>query len=682
MLDDIDFDFDFEEKTDRKESKFDTLNKVEIETDTEKDKERDTLGKDESKKEEKVTNKNILKIEDAMGVSFSEEQKDIIQHTGSPLGVVSGAGSGKTTVLVSKMVYRELEHNIKPLNMLAITFTADATVDMKEKYKEVRRKTKLKRRGMATFKTFHALFLMLLTSMDEYKNMKVVNGNEYKYLLAKYVKGSDEEDKQSVIEQMFSYRGAVINRGISTDGIENAEVFMSETVNFKIDNYKEIMKKYNDLKTLDGVIDFDDMQTLLYDEIVNKENKEPVKSFRRVWGNGDVYIDEYQDISKVQRDIMDKLIKNFNRLTVIGDDDQSIYSFRGSDPKYILDFPFTYSRAELKYLSTNYRCGSNILNAVKPVIENNKNRMEKDIKAFNEGGEVKLIKTKGNNAPLIDEIKYELEGLDTSLYEFIAVLVRNNSQRMVLADELLENDVAVNIKNTKFSLQENKFYNTLLDIIEMIKEEDNKMFVTHCRKLFPHIRKTKIDFYLYSDENWYEDLVEKNKYNVRSTDISLIKKIKETNNMFNAFVGVWKLVRLYYKNLGDRGFGSFKRVEDIMRYVLKISKNFKINDYMEKEEKKYAKLRLWCGSSEALEISTIHSVKGLEYDTVFFVGVDNDIIPNESRYDDMMQKRKFNNANNYIEEERRLFYVAWTRAIHKLVVTYDAEKPSRFISEL
>src|SRR5699024_6733248 len=125
MLDDIDFDFDFEEKTDRKESKFDTLNKVEIETDTEKDKERDTLGKDESKKEEKVTNKNILKIEDAMGVSFSEEQKDIIQHTGSPLGVVSGAGSGKTTVLVSKMVYRELEHNIKPLNMLAITFTAD-----------------------------------------------------------------------------------------------------------------------------------------------------------------------------------------------------------------------------------------------------------------------------------------------------------------------------------------------------------------------------------------------------------------------------------------------------------------------------------------------------------------------------------------------------------------------------
>jgi len=682
MLDDIDFDFDFEEKTDRKESKFDTLNKVEIETDTEKDKERDTLGKDESKKEEKVTNKNILKIEDAMGVSFSEEQKDIIQHTGSPLGVVSGAGSGKTTVLVSKMVYRELEHNIKPLNMLAITFTADATVDMKEKYKEVRRKTKLKRRGMATFKTFHALFLMLLTSMDEYKNMKVVNGNEYKYLLAKYVKGSDEEDKQSVIEQMFSYRGAVINRGISTDGIENAEVFMSETVNFKIDNYKEIMKKYNDLKTLDGVIDFDDMQTLLYDEIVNKENKEPVKSFRRVWGNGDVYIDEYQDISKVQRDIMDKLIKNFNRLTVIGDDDQSIYSFRGSDPKYILDFPFTYSRAELKYLSTNYRCGSNILNAVKPVIENNKNRMEKDIKAFNEGGEVKLIKTKGNNAPLIDEIKYELEGLDTSLYEFIAVLVRNNSQRMVLADELLENDVAVNIKNTKFSLQENKFYNTLLDIIEMIKEEDNKLFVTHCRKLFPHIRKTKIDFYLYSDENWYEDLVEENKYNVRSTDISLIKKIKETNNMFNAFVGVWKLVRLYYKNLGDRGFGSFKRVEDIMRYVLKISKNFKINDYMEKEEKKYAKLRLWCGSSEALEISTIHSVKGLEYDTVFFVGVDNDIIPNESRYDDMMQKRKFNNANNYIEEERRLFYVAWTRAIHKLVVTYDAEKPSRFISEL
>src|SRR5699024_6557252 len=119
-----------------------------------------------------------------------------------------------------------------------------------------------------------------------------------------------------------------------------------------------------------------------------------------------------------------------------------------------------------------------------------------------------------------------------------------------------------------------------------------------------------------------------------------------------------------------------------MSYVLKISKNYRIKHYMQEENKKYENWLLWCGYSVTLEISTIYSVKGLEYDTVFFVGVDNDIIPNESRYDDMMQKRKFNNANNYIEEERRLFYVAWTRAIHKLVVTYDAEKPSRFISEL
>src|SRR5699024_12082235 len=121
------------------------------------------------------------------------------------------------------------------------------------------------------------------------------------------------------------------------------------------------MQRYQEYKDIDGVIDFDDMQTLLYNEIVEEGNKEPVKAFQRVWGEGDIYIDEYQDISKIQRDVMDELVKDFNRLSVIGDDYQAIYSFRGSDPKYILDFKYTYHNAEVKYLSTNYRCAENIL---------------------------------------------------------------------------------------------------------------------------------------------------------------------------------------------------------------------------------------------------------------------------------------------------------------------------------
>src|SRR5699024_10092414 len=145
-------------------------------------------------------------------------------------------------------------------------------------------------------------------------------------------------------------------------------------------------------------------------------NEEPVKAFRRVWGEGDVYIDEYQDISKIQRDVMDKLVKDFKRISVIGDDDQAIDPFRGSDPKYILDFQYTSDNAKVKYLSTNYRCTSNILDKVIQFIKNNENEMDKDIKAFKEGGEVKFIETGKSNEPVIQELLDELDGLDTRAY--------------------------------------------------------------------------------------------------------------------------------------------------------------------------------------------------------------------------------------------------------------------------
>src|SRR5699024_5085890 len=504
VKDNIDLDFDFEEV--EKESKFDDIyyrkeTDIEKNIDVDMDFDDDIEGEsekpytEEKEEDEKPVNKNIEKMEDALEVEFSDEQKDIIEHDGSPLGVVSCAGSGKTTVLVSRMVYREMEYNIKPLNMLAITFNADAAQDMSKKYRYVRRKTGIKKRGKATFKTFHALFLMLLKSMDEYKDMNVVNSSSYKYVLSKYVTGSEVEDKPSVVEKMLGYRGAIINRGLSKDGIENAESFLSKDVQFNLENYKDIMNRLQEYKDIDGVIDFDDMQTLLYKEIVEEGNEEPVKAFRRVWGEGDVYIDEYQDISKIQRDVMDKLVKDFKRLSVIGDDDQAIYSFRGSDPKYILDFQYTYDNAKVKYLSTNNRCSSNILDKVIPFINNNENRMDKEIKEFTEGGEVKFIETDKSNEMVIQELLDELDGLDTRAYEFICLLVRNNAQRMLLTDELIEKNVPVNIKSTKFSLQENKFYQTMFDIIDMIKEQDNKLFVKHFKKILPHVKKSKVDFY-------------------------------------------------------------------------------------------------------------------------------------------------------------------------------------------
>src|SRR5699024_1032066 len=134
------------------------------------------------------------------------------------------------------------------------------------------------------------------------------------------------------------------------------------------------------------------------------------------------------------------------------------------DPTYILDFKFTYSNASIKYLSTNYRCKSEIVNAVKPVIELNNRRMKKNIEASEEGGHIEYIKSEGNMGGLIEELLEELEYTPSGFYDEIALLVRNNSQRMLLADELLEKDVPINIVNVKYSLQENSFYKTIFEV--------------------------------------------------------------------------------------------------------------------------------------------------------------------------------------------------------------------------
>lgn len=676
-----DFDFDFDSS--EKKSKFGKLlKKQKTKRDVNKNSTIEIKGREEKRKSKKVSNETVNKIEKALGVEFSEEQLDVIKHVGSPLSVVSCAGSGKSTVLVAKMLYREMEYGVKPLNMLAITFNADAKADIEVKHAKARRKCKLTRRGKATFKTFHALFLMLLKCMDKYEDVDVENSTKYMYMLSKYVKGADDDDKPNVVEQMFGYRSTIINYGISTDGIENAESMYTDQHNFDLDNYLYIMEEYNSVKELEGVIDFEDMQTLLYKEIVEEGNKEPLKAFQRVWGDGDVYMDEYQDISKIQRDIMDNLIVDFKRLMVIGDDDQSIYSWRGSDPTYILDFKYTYSNASIKYLSTNYRCKSEIVGAVRPVIERNERRMKKNIEANEKGGHIEYIKSTGNLGGLIDELLEELEYTPSGFYEEIALLVRNNSQRMLLADELLEKNVPINIVNIKFSLQENSFYKTLIEVIQMIKNEDNKLFVKHFNKMFKHLNRYKVEHYLYEDVSWYVDITERMFYNIREHDIDMLEVIKGTNSMYNAFVCAWKLLKGHYKMLGDKGYGSFDKTQTIMKHILKHSKGMKIREFLDREKRKHSKLRLFCDSDEALSINTIHSVKGLEFESVYMIGMNNDILPDMDRYHSLIDKRGFEYAEEYLEEERRLFYVGWTRAAERLVVEYDSNNPSMFLKEV
>lgn len=863
-----------EEKEIKEKSKVEKIEEMEIEDELEEYIE-------ETEKIEQETSKGtkeLNRIKDVMGLDFNKEQEEIITHSNKPLVVLSGAGSGKTTVLVSKMLYREIKDNIKPINMLAITFSKRATDEMQDRYFQARRKMNLKKVALPTFKTFHSLFKMLLSVIDGYKHVKVVSYTNYLYELSKYVKMVDEKQKSVVLESMFNYQSYLINHGLSLDGIENAGVKLKEEHNFNLENYKTIVSKYLELKEEDGAIDFNDMQAILYKEIVENKNKKPIDAFRRVWGDGDVYVDEYQDVCNIQIKIMDALIKDFNRFTVIGDDDQcwhedslvkttegtvkmkdikvgdkvetmqkgkvkylevthktdvmeketvtiktelgkeitvtydhkcfvyngsietqgkerfilhmnqkkhgvlvydfekgnifpynrykdaykyvtstgesykeiydymglyisvmpaeqikeghhvpivingeqrldkvisvsplsekkkvyhlevaetgilvadgvithnSIYSFRGSNPQFIRDFPFIYENSERKYLSINYRCKENILNPILSSINKNENRVPKNIKAFNSGGEVEIIDTSENDEMYINAVIDELgDDIEEAILDDIAILVRHNSQRMLLSDKLIETGVPINIVNRQFSLQKNKVYNKILDVIYMIKEQDFKLFSQLSRTIFPHIHKKVIQKYQYSHENWYNDLVLENHYAVPNETINSIREIEKTNNMYNLVGYAWKLLRDDYRRMAKAGFGNMETTQEIVKHMLNISKGLTKTEFLELEKKKEMRIDLWEGSDEALRIDTIHSVKGLEFGTVFIYGVDDTVIPNEKYIEGLLRKGSKKDVEEYIEEERRLFYVAWTRAKDRLVVGYNKNRPSRFMSEV
>lgn len=276
----------------------------------------------ESKEEEaaeiKQENEALGRIEKAMGVEFSDEQRTVIQHSGKPLNVISCAGSGKTTVLVAKMMYRELVGGITPVNMLGITFSSAATSEIEQRYRGTRKKLRLRNTSMPTFKTFHSLFLMILRSIKGYKNHTVVSEGKYMFQLMKMVRSDGARDNHEIYTNIMSHRSSMINHGYSVDGIEGA---IFEDVQFNVDNYNAIITKYNEMKEQDKVLDFDDMLVFLYKELIENECEEARESFRRVFH--DIYIDEYQDISKVQLDIIDNLIGDESKLVAIGDDDQS-----------------------------------------------------------------------------------------------------------------------------------------------------------------------------------------------------------------------------------------------------------------------------------------------------------------------------------------------------------------------
>ena len=654
-------------------------------------------------------NGGLKKVEETMGKSFSDEQKKVITHYGKPLNVIACAGAGKTTVSIAHMLMLEMVHGVKPYNILSITFSKKASDEISTRYLNSRSKFG-DIRYKPTFKTFHALFLMLLKTLPEYRDYQVADANEFKYGLFKDIKSNGLRDKNDVFTHYLNVRSAVINKGLSKDGVQSIDKYINfDKLGFDLSNYTLVMTKYKEQKQMKRVFDFEDMQVLLLEALENGE-PELVEKFQKAYSH--IILDEYQDISPIQDSILNLLLspKQVKGLMAIGDDDQSIYGFRGSEPKYIIDFIYNYVNAKRYYLSTNYRCKSNILDEIKPSISKNTRRVDKPLTTFKEGGKVRYLdisdKTQKNH--FLDELKADLNGGD-SLSD-TAVLVRFNNQRVLLADELAEDGIPVDISSEKYLLSNTSVYKNIMSVIKMVQEGNGFLFKKNHFKIARHLSTDVVDLYVnFPEKDWYADAIA-GRLNFHDKALANFKAIHGTNSMYELILGAWKILLPNYREMSKKGFINLDNAVNIVHYMLNLcvlddGTSIDLTTFEKAETYKKDMLVSFIGEKDAFKIFTMHSVKGLEFKKVYLYGLTEKMVSkevlrghaNEFELDkigelgltDEFQEMEVMEAMNQIfdysvslEEERRVFYVACTRAEEELILCYDSSAPLALLDEM
>lgn len=585
-------------------------------------------------------------------MNFTNEQIDAINHFKGPALVLAVPGSGKTTVILNRIINLIENHDVLPKNILSITFSKSQGMDMERRFL----KSFPKLKGQITFKTIHAFCYEIVKNYMKIKNIKktLIEGDEKinkSTLLKKYFFSMYEQKiLDDVIKDFFSLYDFTKNKMIDFEDYVRKNKFISNRLLLL-----KLYKAYENLKLEYNFIDFND---LLY--LANKyisEDKNLLSSIKKRYKFFSV--DEAQDTSMLQFEIIKKIVYPENNLFVVADDDQSIYSFRGAEPKNLLEFKKFYKDSKIFIMNHNFRSTKNIIEISNKLISKNKNRYQKNpICTCSENSKIMLFRVKNAHIQmrklleLIKQLKKD---------ESVGILYRNNISSIYVANYFLENDVDFFVKENGFDFYLNKILLDINNILQFSQNQtDLEIFKRIYFKLNAYIKKDFISKLKYKsyDENILDALLDLDDLNS-----FYLKKFNALRNNFKML----KKLSMKYKIdfiVNELGYGEYlenydeiqKLNSNLMIDILKyISSNLNsYDDFLQRLKDIKEKLKDANKSLSNISISTIHSAKGLEYDHVFLL----DLVDGE-----FPQKNILNAMDSsLLEEERRLFYVAMTRA--------------------
>ena len=615
--------------------------------------------------------------------NLNERQLEAVENLDGPMLVLAGAGSGKTRVLTTKVAYLLDQKDISPKNILAITFTNKAAKEMKERiFNLVGREAFL-----IQISTFHSFGLKLLKENYELlgydSNFTIIDADDSLTIIKKIMK------ELGIDSNKYNYRA--IRSSISDN--KNEMVSVSEYEKFVYTDYdKVVYDVYNEYeKSLkrSNAIDFDDL--LLLPIKLFSEHKEVLEKYQEQFKY--VFIDEYQDTNKPQY-LMSKMISaKYKNITVVGDNDQAIFTWRGADYKNILNFEKDYPDAKVVILDENYRSTKNILKAANNVIKNNKIRKEKNLWTNNEDGTLikyyKAFDEKDESGFVVKEIKKLIdEGINPNE---ICVLYRANAQSRNVEEAFLQSNISYRIVGSYafYNRKEIKDLIAYLKLVHNEKDDVSLLRVINYPKRGIGSKSIENLAIVSKNENCsMYDAISGGKEEEFKKIIELLKKEKDKMSLtdFVDLVLDKSGIRESLKN--EHTLEADIRLENLEEFK-SITKNVEEADGIVNLEDFLDELSLVSDASEnqkdeedKVTLMTMHAVKGLEFDYVFVVGVEEGLFPNLNSM----------NSEEELEEERRLCYVAITRARKKLYIINSRSRllygkissnvPSRFISEI
>ena len=606
-------------------------------------------------------------------MGFNEAQAQAIQHTDGPCLVLAGPGSGKTLTIVNRVKYLIEKQKVRPEEILVVTFTRFAAAEMKSRLCLVMGKRDLP----VTVGTFHGIYYGILKWAYRMNQENILSETEKYQILRGVINKERMEifDEEDFIQDIAAEIGKVKNNRIPL------EEFVSEKCS--ADAFRNIYRNYEQYRKELKKIDFDDMLVLCYELFRSRLDvlAQWQKKFRYV------LIDEFQDINRIQYDVIRMLAQPENNLFVVGDDDQAIYGFRGADSELMLGFGKDFPNAKQILLGMNYRSTANIVQNSLKLIENNVERYSKKLEANREGGSCLHIQEVKDP---VEEAEYVLEEIQKCKEngikeEEIAILFRVHTDARAVVEAMVERKIPFQMKEHLPNIYEHFIAKDImayfrlatgkrrrqdfLQVMNRPKRYLGRDSVSGSQVSFEDMRK------FYCDKDWMIDRIDQFEWDVKMlmkmapyAAIQYIRKRIGYDDFLKEYAFTHQINRSDLNEVLaeiEEAAKAFSSVEEWFAHVEEYTETLKVK---EKERNR---------PRPGVRLMTIHASKGLEFKQVFLIAANEGRIP--------YQKAK---TDKEIEEERRLFYVAMTRAKDFLKICYVKIKngkevtPSRFVDEL